>query len=159
MVSPTIIYWQSPKNTSTLNLASSEIRCKSAPSPRNHTWLEIEWFSWWIIWCLFAVKFPATCAWLIFLPLNFHMRVQLAVLCWCLWLLCTGKMNQEGAQLFSGVIRHRDVDACAFGAVGIYLFQRFHLDGESFPTFTRNEEWYMILCSLRVKIEKNQLLV
>lgn len=60
------------------------------------------------------------------------------------FMITTGKMNQECAQLYSAIIRHKDVDACALGAVGLYLFQRFHLDGESFPTFTTNEEWFDI---------------
>jgi hypothetical protein len=53
-----------------------------------------------------------------------------------------GKTNQEHHRLYSGVIRHKNVQICAFGAVGFYLFHRFHIKGEVFPDFSANENWF-----------------
>jgi len=53
-----------------------------------------------------------------------------------------GKTNQEHYKLYSRVIRHKNVQACAFGAIGFYLFHRFHVKGEAFPDFTLNENWF-----------------
>ncbi|KAI9264676.1 hypothetical protein EDC94DRAFT_693397 [Helicostylum pulchrum] len=51
-----------------------------------------------------------------------------------------GTSNQEQQRmLYSGLIRHRNVQTCAFGAVGMYLFHRFHVKGEAFPDFALNE--------------------
>lgn len=53
-----------------------------------------------------------------------------------------GKTNQEHQKLYSGVIRHKNVQTCAFGAVGFYLFHRFHIKGEAFPDFSMNQNWF-----------------
>ena len=53
-----------------------------------------------------------------------------------------GKTNQEHHKLYSGVIRHKNVQMCAFGAIGFYLFHRFHVQGEAFPDFSMNENWF-----------------
>lgn len=51
-----------------------------------------------------------------------------------------GTTNQEQQlMLYNGIIRHRNVQTCAFGAVGMYLFHRFHVKGEGFPDFALNE--------------------
>ena len=38
-------------------------------------------------------------------------------------------------------MRHRDVNVCPIGALGLYLFSRFHLAGEELD-FTSNEKWF-----------------
>lgn len=50
--------------------------------------------------------------------------------------------NDEQHKLYSGVIRHKNVQTCAFGAVGFYLSHRFHVKGEAFPDFTLSENWF-----------------
>ncbi|CEP11098.1 hypothetical protein [Parasitella parasitica] len=55
-----------------------------------------------------------------------------------------GKTDQEHHILYSGVIRHKNVHTCAFGAVGFYLFHRFHVKGEAFPDFTSNANWFNV---------------
>ncbi|KAG2212224.1 hypothetical protein INT45_008091 [Circinella minor] len=55
-----------------------------------------------------------------------------------------GKTNQEQHKLYSGIIRHKNVQTCAFGAVGFFLFHRFHVQGETFPDFSKNENWFDI---------------
>ncbi|CEP13751.1 hypothetical protein [Parasitella parasitica] len=62
-------------------------------------------------------------------------------------MIVNGKTNQEHKKLYSGVIRHKEVNACAFGALGFYLFQRFHEDGEDFPRFEDKSDQFPIkLC-------------
>ncbi|KAG2209610.1 hypothetical protein INT45_007237 [Circinella minor] len=53
-----------------------------------------------------------------------------------------GKTNQEQHKLYSGVIRHKNVQMCAFGAVSFFLFYHFHVQGETFPDFSKNENWF-----------------
>ncbi|KAI9481581.1 MAG: hypothetical protein EXX96DRAFT_608258 [Benjaminiella poitrasii] len=55
-----------------------------------------------------------------------------------------GKTNQEHQKLYSGVISYKNVQTCAFGAVGFYLFHRFHVKGEAFPDFSTNQNWFKI---------------
>ncbi|KAG2211038.1 hypothetical protein INT45_013577 [Circinella minor] len=42
-----------------------------------------------------------------------------------------GKTNQEHHKLYSGVIRHKNVQTCTFGAIGFYLFHCFHVHGHT----------------------------
>jgi cellulose synthase/poly-beta-1,6-N-acetylglucosamine synthase-like glycosyltransferase len=55
-----------------------------------------------------------------------------------------GKNNPKKITQYSGAIRHKDVNVCAFGAVGLYLFFRFHVENEPFPDFTNSEIWFDI---------------
>lgn len=65
-----------------------------------------------------------------------------------------GKTNQEGHKLYSGVIRHKNVNTCAFGATGFYLFHRFHVQGEQFPDFSSNRNWFNIKLARGREAEK-----
>lgn len=53
-------------------------------------------------------------------------------------MILNGKTNQDNQKLYSGVIRHKNVNTCAFGAVGFYLFHRFRMTNERFPDFSEN---------------------
>lgn len=53
-----------------------------------------------------------------------------------------GKCNKVGRAEYSGAMRHRDVNLCTVGAVAIYLFYRFHVEGETPPDTSRNDSWY-----------------
>ncbi|CEP14162.1 hypothetical protein [Parasitella parasitica] len=44
--------------------------------------------------------------------------------------IVNGNKNQDPKNLYSGAIRHKEVNACDFGALDFYLFQRFHDDGQ-----------------------------
>jgi hypothetical protein len=55
-----------------------------------------------------------------------------------------GKNSPKKITQYSGAIRHKGVNVCAFGAVGLYLFFRFHVENEPFPDFTNNEIWFDI---------------
>jgi hypothetical protein len=55
-----------------------------------------------------------------------------------------GKNNPQKLWFYSGAIRNKDVNICTFGAVGLYLFYRFHVENEPFPDFTLNENWFNI---------------
>ena len=63
------------------------------------------------------------------------------------FMILNGKTNQDNQKLYSGVIRHKNVNTCALGAVGFYLFHRFHMTNERFPDFSENRNWFSIkLC-------------
>ena len=65
----------------------------------------------------------------------------------CPALLCImdqGKTNQFGKIQSGTAMRHRNVELCAIGAIGFYLFFRFHVDNEEFPDFTKRANWYNI---------------
>ena len=55
-----------------------------------------------------------------------------------------GKTNQFNKVEFGASIRHKDPKLCVLGAMALYLFSRFHIDGEPFPNFSKPEEWYNI---------------
>ncbi|KAI9486774.1 MAG: hypothetical protein EXX96DRAFT_472988, partial [Benjaminiella poitrasii] len=55
-----------------------------------------------------------------------------------------GKTNQKQNRLYSGVIRHKNVQTCAFGSVVLYLFHRFHIQGDAFLDFTLNQNLFDI---------------
>ncbi|KAI9365161.1 transcriptional activator of glycolytic enzymes-domain-containing protein [Pilaira anomala] len=65
-----------------------------------------------------------------------------------------GKTNKEMNKLYSGVIRHKNVYTCAFGAVGLYLFHCFHIKGDAFPDFTINENWFKTKLTIGQKVDK-----
>ena len=53
-----------------------------------------------------------------------------------------GKTNKYGKYTRSAIMRHRDVEMCATGALALYLFSRYHFRGEPFPSFDRREHWF-----------------
>jgi len=55
-----------------------------------------------------------------------------------------GKTNGL-ATLFGRVMRHKNVDMCAYGALGLYLLARFELTNElKYMDLTKNESWFNI---------------
>ncbi|OWZ17641.1 hypothetical protein PHMEG_0008395 [Phytophthora megakarya] len=55
-----------------------------------------------------------------------------------------GKTNTFGKLQHVGFIRNKDVHLCPVGAVAFYLFERFHVDSEPFPSFQLSKDWYDI---------------
>ncbi|KAL3675821.1 hypothetical protein R1sor_025769 [Riccia sorocarpa] len=55
-----------------------------------------------------------------------------------------GKTNQFGRLEVAACLRNRKVSICPFGALGFYLFWRWHMQGEDFPSFARSSDWYNI---------------
>ena len=55
-----------------------------------------------------------------------------------------GKTNNFGKLQHVGFMRNKNVNICPVGAVAMYLFQRFHVDNEPFPSFKRSADWYDI---------------
>ena len=53
-----------------------------------------------------------------------------------------GKVNKNGKVEYMGALRHKDPMRCAIGAFAMYLFWRFHINREPFPTFNTRKEWY-----------------
>lgn len=43
-----------------------------------------------------------------------------------------------------GVLRAKDPRVCAVGAIGLYLFSRFHCTPENFPSLTNRKDWYQV---------------
>lgn len=52
-----------------------------------------------------------------------------------------GKTNQHGKLEYGATMRNKDVRKCPIGALAIYLFSRFHLEGEDFPVFLTRRDW------------------
>ena len=53
-----------------------------------------------------------------------------------------GKTNHFGKLDRTAIMRHRLPEMCAVGALGLYLFCRFHLRHEPFPSFARSEDFF-----------------
>ena len=53
-----------------------------------------------------------------------------------------GKTNKFGKYDRTAIIRHHHVEFCAQGAVATYLFCRFQLRGEQFPSFQTSKDWF-----------------
>jgi hypothetical protein len=53
-----------------------------------------------------------------------------------------GKTNQHGRLEYGACLRHRDPLACLVGALAFWLFYRWHVEKEPFPSFSRREDWY-----------------
>jgi hypothetical protein len=51
-----------------------------------------------------------------------------------------GKTNNNST-LFGRAMRHKELDRCPLGALGLYLFSRFHLANERLD-FTENKNWF-----------------
>jgi hypothetical protein len=53
-----------------------------------------------------------------------------------------GKMNKYGRKVYMGAMRHKDARLCPLGALAQYLFWRWHMSGEKFPSFRCRRDWY-----------------
>lgn len=56
--------------------------------------------------------------------------------------LLQGKTNQEGRVEFAACIRNAKVQICPQMILSVYLFCRWHVRGELFPSFNTNKDWY-----------------
>ncbi|KAG1169051.1 hypothetical protein G6F70_008730 [Rhizopus microsporus] len=52
-----------------------------------------------------------------------------------------GKALKERIK-YAGTIRDRDHRMCAFGALALYFFYRWHITNEGFPCFNTNMDWF-----------------
>jgi hypothetical protein len=52
-----------------------------------------------------------------------------------------GKTNRGGKIEYGAMMRNKNVHKCPIGAVALYLFSRFHLEGEDFPDFSTRQAW------------------
>jgi hypothetical protein len=52
------------------------------------------------------------------------------------------KKNQYGNIQQNTLMRHKDVTKCPFGALGLYLFFRYHVREDPWPDFSRPDFWY-----------------
>ncbi|CAO1616800.1 unnamed protein product [Parajaminaea phylloscopi] len=59
------------------------------------------------------------------------------------------KVNRTGRVEYVGLLRHLNPVQCGIFAIALFLFQRFHLRGESFPDLSSNRSWYLVklLCN------------
>jgi len=65
--------------------------------------------------------------------------------CHCLvTLLQDGKMNKTARKEFMGSLRHKDPLLCTQGALAQLLFWRWHVAGETPPSFRCRSDWYRI---------------
>ncbi|KAI3633127.1 hypothetical protein MIR68_009202 [Amoeboaphelidium protococcarum] len=71
--------------------------------------------------------------------------------CWALLvLMCQGKTNQFNRKEFGSCLRNKRVEICPFGALALYLFQRWHDFNEPFPDLTSPQDWFQIkVCRAR----------
>jgi len=53
-----------------------------------------------------------------------------------------GKTNTYGKLQHCGFMRNKNVHLCPIGAVAFYLFERFHVTLEPFPSFRSSRDWY-----------------
>jgi hypothetical protein len=53
-----------------------------------------------------------------------------------------GKTNQFGRVEISACMRNTNVEICSFMALGSYLFWRWHVHGEQFPSFESSRDWF-----------------
>lgn len=61
-------------------------------------------------------------------------------MCW-IFVFDNGKTNSTGRKQYLGSIRHLDSLVCPIGALAFYLFVRFHLKGEAWPSLRTLEDW------------------
>ena len=57
------------------------------------------------------------------------------------FVLRQGKMNQFGRNDFGAFIRSKDVRVCPMSTVELYLYWRFHVENEPFPSMRSSGEW------------------
>ena len=55
-----------------------------------------------------------------------------------------GKCNQYGKLMHVGMLRHKEAVKCPVNALALYLFERFHISNEPFPSFGTNADWFDI---------------
>lgn len=55
--------------------------------------------------------------------------------------LCFLSHNENGDKKVYGVLRHREADLCGVGALGLYLFEQFHILNHPFPLFFNLPLW------------------
>ena len=62
--------------------------------------------------------------------------------CWC-WVMVfdNGKTNSSGKKQYLGALRNRDFRICPIGALAMYLFTRFHVKKEAWPSLRSPEDW------------------
>ena len=62
--------------------------------------------------------------------------------CWC-WVMVfdNGKTNSSGKKQYLGALRNRDFRICPIGALAMYLFTRFHVKKEEWPSLRSPEDW------------------
>lgn len=53
-----------------------------------------------------------------------------------------GKTNQEGRLEFAACLRNKNVNICPQMMLSFYLFYRWHIFGEAFPSFDQNRDWF-----------------
>jgi hypothetical protein len=58
--------------------------------------------------------------------------------------MAQGKTNRFGRVEYGATVRNRNHQVCAFGALALYFFYRWHVSGEPFPYFTTNRDWFNI---------------
>ena len=59
-------------------------------------------------------------------------------------IMTNGKTNQYGRIEYGSALRNTDALVCPVGALSLYFFWRWHVDGEPFPDFTLRKNWYNI---------------
>jgi hypothetical protein len=52
-----------------------------------------------------------------------------------------GKTNSSGKKQYLGALRNRDFRICPIGALAMYLFTRFHVKKEAWPSLRSPEDW------------------
>jgi hypothetical protein len=62
--------------------------------------------------------------------------------CWC-WVMAfdNGKTNSSGKKQYLGALRNRDFRICPIGALAVYMFTRFHVKKEAWPSLRSLEDW------------------
>ncbi|KAH9133191.1 hypothetical protein AeRB84_020676, partial [Aphanomyces euteiches] len=55
-----------------------------------------------------------------------------------------GKTNQHGRIEIGGCIRSKMVDICPHSSLALYLFWRWHVESEEFPSFEKSAHWFGI---------------
>jgi hypothetical protein len=55
-----------------------------------------------------------------------------------------GKTNKFGKLEVGACLRNKRVEICPFMMLSVYLFGRFHVEGESFPNFEKSQNWFNI---------------
>jgi len=62
--------------------------------------------------------------------------------CWC-WVMVfdNGKTNSSGKKQYLGALRNRDFRICPIGALAMYLFTRFHVKKEAWPSLRSPEDY------------------
>lgn len=53
-----------------------------------------------------------------------------------------GKMNNHEKVMFSSTMRNKDATFCSIFALGAFLFHRFVVNGETFPSMKDRKYWY-----------------